>query len=148
MNSYKIDDIKEDIELAINSSLSMREAGSKLNMNFKTFVKYAKLLGLYKPNMSGKGIKKKTRITPLSDILAGKNPEYHTYKLGKRLISERIKNHQCEVCKLSVWNNSPIPLELDHIDGNPYNHIYSNIRLLCPNCHAQTSNYRAKNKKK
>jgi hypothetical protein len=36
-------------------------------------------------------------------------------------------------------------LKLHHIDGNRYNNSLENISLLCPNCHALTENYRAKN---
>jgi predicted HNH restriction endonuclease len=39
----------------------------------------------------------------------------------------------------------PIPLELHHKDGNRYNNSLNNLMLLCPNCHALTDNYRAKN---
>ena len=39
----------------------------------------------------------------------------------------------------------PIPLELHHKDGNRYNNQLDNLMLLCPNCHALTENYRAKN---
>ena len=34
------------------------------------------------------------------------------------------------------------PCELDHIDGNPTNHNLTNLRLICPNCHALTKTYR------
>lgn len=40
----------------------------------------------------------------------------------------------------------PIPLELDHIDGNHQNNALQNLRLLCPNCHALTPTFRDKNK--
>jgi hypothetical protein len=53
--------------------------------------------------------------------------------------------HQCEVCKLIEWMGKPIPLELDHLDGNPTNNVRENLRLICPNCHAQTETYRGKN---
>ena len=37
------------------------------------------------------------------------------------------------------------PLELDHTDGNPLNNQLDNLRLICPNCHAQTETYKGKN---
>ena len=39
----------------------------------------------------------------------------------------------------------PIPLELDHIDGNHYNNELINVRIVCPNCHAQTETNSGKN---
>lgn len=45
--------------------------------------------------------------------------------------------HRCECCKLSEWLGRKIPIEIDHVDGNPDNNVRSNLRLLCPNCHAQ-----------
>ncbi|MBK6998271.1 MAG: HNH endonuclease [Lewinellaceae bacterium] len=56
--------------------------------------------------------------------------------------------HRCENCDLTEWLASPIPLELHHKDGNRYNNAIENLLLLCPNCHALTDNYRAKNIKK
>lgn len=51
----------------------------------------------------------------------------------------------CEKCNLSNWNGEPIPIELDHIDGNHQNNSLDNLRLLCPNCHAQTATYKIRN---
>jgi Zn finger protein HypA/HybF involved in hydrogenase expression len=147
MNKYDINVLEPIIKKAILSSKSMMEAASKTNLNIKTFFKYAKILGLFTPNQSGKGINKKMPKTSIEEILKGNYPNYHTYKLGKRLISENYKEHKCEKCNNTEWNNFPIPLELDHIDGNSYNHKLENLRLLCPNCHAQTPTYRSKNRK-
>lgn len=52
----------------------------------------------------------------------------------------------CMICKNAEWQGQPIPLELDHIDGNAGNCLPSNVRNLCPNCHAQTPTHKAKNK--
>jgi len=54
-------------------------------------------------------------------------------------------NRSCCNCNLDTWQEQPITLEIDHKDGNPLNHAEDNLRLLCPNCHSQTSTYKAKN---
>lgn len=56
----------------------------------------------------------------------------------------RDRGHQCQGddCGLTEWRKKPIPLELEHIDGDSSNNDYSNLLLLCPNCHAQTPTWR------
>jgi Zn finger protein HypA/HybF involved in hydrogenase expression len=53
--------------------------------------------------------------------------------------------YKCSCCNISMWNNNPITLELDHINGNNQDHRLENLRLLCPNCHSQTPTYKNKN---
>lgn len=67
------------------------------------------------------------------------------------LLAER--GHRCECCGLSEWMGQPITIELEHIDGDNKNNTRENLKLLCPNCHSQTSTWRrakrpGKNKKK
>lgn len=64
----------------------------------------------------------------------------------RRIVLIKSHGHACFNCKLSEWQGQPIPLELDHIDGNHENNLETNLRVLCPNCHAQTPTYKAKNK--
>ena len=54
--------------------------------------------------------------------------------------------HTCMICSNSYWNGVPIPLELDHIDGDSQNNALINLRVVCPNCHALTPTYKGKNK--
>lgn len=71
---------------------------------------------------------------------------------GKAIKSEKMKGHlvylrghKCEKCGNTDWQGRPIPLEAHHIDSDRLNNILENLQLLCPNCHAQTENYRNKN---
>ena len=131
---------------ACESSITMAQAASKLEIHFNTLARRAKKLGVYKPNQGGKGLTKKSgKSLDLKEILNGKHPQYQTFKLKNRLIKEGIKDWKCEVCDLEKWNNDWIPLELDHIDGNRTNHRLENLRMICPNCHSQTETFRAKN---
>src|ERR1700722_1732763 len=54
--------------------------------------------------------------------------------------------HRCVGCGNENWMGKPIPLVLDHKDGNSDNWSFLNLRLLCCNCDAQTDTYKSKNK--
>lgn len=56
------------------------------------------------------------------------------------------QDYKCFECKISDWNGKSITLDLEHIDGNSKNNNRQNLCCLCPNCHSQTSTYKAKNK--
>lgn len=51
----------------------------------------------------------------------------------------------CQICQNSEWMGQQIPIELHHVDGNPENNVRENLRLICPNCHAQTPTYKGRN---
>jgi len=148
MRRIKVTDI-EIIEAANNSS-SASAAAALLGIKYETYKKYATKLGVFKTNQSGKGTSKPIkdlRKIPINEILDGKHPQYQTNKLRIRLFTEKIKEEKCESCGNTEWMNRKIPLELDHKDGNCYNHKLDNLQVLCPNCHAFTENYRGKNKR-
>jgi len=78
-----------------------------------------------------------------------------TGSAGEGKISAHIRRYlfikydnQCSECGWSEIHptTNRIPLEVDHIDGDWSNNMESNLRLLCPNCHAMTSTYRSLNK--
>lgn len=52
------------------------------------------------------------------------------------------KGNICSMCGIEGrWNNKPLVLQVDHIDGNSDNNSPENLRLLCPNCHSQTETF-------
>ena len=81
----------------------------------------------------------------LDEILV-KNSKYHNSTcLKNRLMKEKKWKNECSICHITEWNNKPIVMHLDHINGQHTDNRIENIRLLCPNCHSQTSNYTGKN---
>ena len=70
----------------------------------------------------------------------------HYREMHGRAFLIRTRGHRCEICKLEEWLGQPIALERDHIDGDSANNTESNLRLLCPNCHAQTPTFCGRNR--
>jgi Zn finger protein HypA/HybF involved in hydrogenase expression len=150
-HSYTI----EEFTQAVKESYSIAQVLVKLGLvpkggNYRVFKKFQKLYDIDTSHFTGQGhAKGKTHNynkRPLEEILV-KNYEYSSNKLKKRLIGEGIKEYKCECCGLTEWLGEPIPLELDHIDGDSINNTIENLRVLCPNCHAKTPTYRGKNKR-
>lgn len=130
----------EDVVQAATCCISMREAAETLGIHYLTFRSAAQRLGVWRPRERTKPKEK----FPLSEVLAGMHPTY--YLRRERLFREGIKERKCEGCNGTHWLNALIPLELDHINGDSSDHRLENLRILCPNCHAQTSTYRGKNR--
>jgi hypothetical protein len=82
----------------------------------------------------------------LEDILDGKHPQYPTVKLKNRLLKDGFVENKCSECGVEEWNGKPLNIQLDHIDGDSHNHKFDNLRMLCPNCHSQTSTFCGRNK--
>lgn len=140
---------------AVASSTSIAQVLKKLQLNptggnYRTFHKLVKELQLDISHFKGRGWSKGTTIgfkRPIEDYLSN-TQTIQSYKLKRRLLNEGYFQPKCYKCNLVLWLDKPIPLELEHIDGNHLNNNLNNLTLLCPNCHAQTPTYRGKNSTK
>lgn len=144
MNQRKIRVSDEEIKEAFDSLKTLHEAAASFNMTTVTLWRRAKQIGIqWKEKKIRKGGRDKI---DLNEILSGMHPYYQTFKLKNRLIKEGIKEDRCEECKIDSWNGKKLAIQLDHIDGNPHNHLLENLKMLCPNCHSQTETFCGKKK--
>ena len=144
----------EELQAAVQSSYSIAEVCRKVGLkpaggNYSTVKKYVKLWNISTAHFRGQGWNvglgfKPKHATPISELLTV-DSHYQPNKLRRRLLREGLKDHRCEHCERSQWNQQKIPLELHHCNGVRTDNRIENLMLLCPNCHAQTANYRGKN---
>lgn len=80
------------------------------------------------------------KARPLEEVLVNGSTVGNA-RLLRRLIREGLLAARCQICGRAQWRCQPIPLELDHINGDPTDNRFENLRVLCPNCHALTPTY-------
>jgi hypothetical protein len=65
-------------------------------------------------------------------------------RIAKKYLAE-TRGYKCAICAYSEWRGEPIPLILDHINGNPEDHRLENVRLVCGNCNMQLPTFAGRN---
>lgn len=146
---------KEELEIAVIDSTSIRQVLSKLNLkeaggNYRQISKFIGEFGIDNSHFTGrlwsKGrkLEGKPRI-PIEAILT-KDSNYQSYKLKRRLFVLGLKEKKCEQCGWAVAAyDGRIPLEIHHVNGDSKDNRIDNLEILCPNCHSLRPNYRGKN---
>ena len=75
----------------------------------------------------------------------GKKGDRGTSSYIRRYIKE-LSHNTCSICKNDTWMGQPIPLILDHINGNSDDNHKDNLRMVCGNCDMKLPTYKRKNK--
>lgn len=117
----------------------LRTAAQELNLTADHMIEYGLNTG---PSYN------RFKCIPLSEILIKNSPYTNIARLKIRLLREGLLEAKCygEDCGLTEWKGKPISLQLDHINGDKFDHRTENLRLLCPNCHSQTETFGGRNK--
>jgi hypothetical protein len=146
---------REQLADAVSASTSVRQVLIRLNV-----APYGGNYGVLRRALSAHGIDTSHfvgRGWSLGRTLPSRKPldahlrvssSIQSFKLKRRLLRAGMMRSTCARCGLETWQGNPIPLELDHINGDNRDNRLTNLRLLCPNCHALTPTYRSKRRPK
>lgn len=145
---------KEALQTAVASSTTMCEVLRRLGVEVvggqHTHIsRRVKALGIDTSHFSAPVRSRDVRRRRPEDLLV------ESLSLERRIPGERLKRamialgapERCSLCGTGrMWRDRPLPLEVDHIDGNWRNNRPQNLQLLCPNCHSTTDTYRGRGK--
>lgn len=143
-----MNDRKEDILKWISEGKSKAEIARLLYCKVGKLQRAMNLLGIeYAGNQGRKGRDCDPTYKTAEQYI--KESKYvSSHKLRVKLIRDGMKKHECEICGTTEWMGQPVPLELDHINGDHLDNTLSNLRIVCPNCHAQTETHAGKKNRK
>lgn len=76
------------------------------------------------------------------------NSNYARCHLKTRIIKQNLIPYICAICGIgAIWQDKPMTLILDHINGINNDNRIENLRFVCSNCDCQLPTYKSKNRK-
>ncbi|WP_221355920.1 HNH endonuclease signature motif containing protein [Streptomyces beigongshangae] len=145
---------KEILEPVVASSRSVNEVVRRLGLDsvgghHTNIARRIKAYGLdtthFSPVVRTETMRDNQRRRTAGEILVEDTSAHARRTPGSRLkraLRELGIDERCGLCWIeALWLGEPLPLEVDHIDGNWRNNRIENLRFLCPNCHAITSTW-------
>lgn len=135
-----------ELQELLSQSTSYTDFARKVG--YKT--KSGAIFNLVKREIEERGLvvsfKKKESFSYTPETIFVKDSRADQKTLRRWYEKGEYSEYKCAICgQLPIWNNKPLTLTLDHINGNNKDDRLENLRWICPNCDTQQSTYGAKN---
>lgn len=84
-----------------------------------------------------------------NELMFSENCKIARHSVKRRILEDCLIDYVCACCSVgAVWNNKPLVLILDHINGVNNDNRLENLRFVCSNCDSQLDTYKSRNKGK
>lgn len=152
MTNNKYQFTKDQIVEAASTANSKTEMMRLLKIKqggggYQALEKWCRLYDVMAPTMSSEeslsiGRKNGARFTKMSDEEWFINGTFRNGQSSKGRLIDRGTPNECSICSIGPeWNGKTLTLQLDHVNGDRFDNLIENLRILCPNCHTQTETY-------
>jgi hypothetical protein len=116
---------RDQIVAAVDGASSLRQVLIRLNVapyggNYGVLRRALNRHNIDTSQFTGRSWSRGVRLSPRKPLTAylENTAPIQSYKLKRRLLRERLFESSCTGCGLTQWQGVPIPLELDHVNGN------------------------------
>lgn len=128
-NSYSIADVIEKLGYKKNgrNTITVRDKIIELGIDISHF-------------------SKKPSVKRHPENIFVENSDASQRVLREYYLKGNYSEYKCKICNLQpFWENKPLSLRLDHINGINNDNKLTNLRWVCPNCDSQLDTYGSKN---
>lgn len=137
---------KQELEEIVNSSQTMTEVCFKIGYSSYSTTNWKAITDRFKELNIDKILNNKNFTRTEQEVFC-KNS-----LVSQHCLRDRYKKinppKSCAICGIVNWQNKPLTLRLDHINGIHNDNRLENLRWLCPNCDSQLDTYCGNNQKK
>ncbi|MEU5687540.1 HNH endonuclease [Streptomyces venezuelae] len=143
---------EERLREAVAQSTSMKEVVCRLGIsnvggNHAHISRRVTRLGIDTSHFTTRRGRPKGALGPVLALRSPDDGRIPGTRLRRALLGTGV-TEECAECGVGTeWNDLPLRLEVDHVNGDWWDNRPANLRLLCPNCHAVTDTYRGRRRR-
>lgn len=145
IDKYSKEELEQIVSECHNKNELIRRLGYKtIGRNFDTIKKRLECYNISYDHFIGPTNRKVTKRT-VENVFC-KNSTANQATLRRWYSLGEYTPYKCSICGLlPFWNNKPLTLTLDHINGNNHDNELVNLRWVCPNCDRQLDTFAGRN---